>query len=294
MSGGANDQLSGRANDQLSGGANDQLTASSASSDLRVLLELAVEVALDAGQVLVAHRDEVLEVATKTSDTDPVTQADRASEELIARRLLRVRPDDGMMGEEDADNRPGTSGIRWVVDPLDATVNYTYRLPHWCVSIAAEDDAGPLVGVVHDPVRKEVFAAARGQGATLDGAPIRVTATDELARTLVATGFAYDPDVRADQGRDAADLLTRVRDLRRGGSAALDLAYVAAGRVDAYVEFDLQPWDWAAGRLLVTEAGGTVTTHRRTLGGTPRDGIVAGGPAAAAALAAWLDDRSTS
>ena len=280
--------MSERANEQVGGGANEQV---SSLQDPGALVELAVEVALDAGQVLLAHRDAVLEVATKTSATDPVTQADRASEELIARRLLDVRPDDGLMGEEDADNRPGTSGIRWVVDPLDATVNYTYRLPHWCVSIAAEDAAGPMVGVVHDPVRNEVFAAARGRGATLDGAPMHVTDTDRLARTLLATGFAYDPAVRADQGRDAADLLTRVRDLRRGGSAALDLAYVAAGRVDAYLEFGLQPWDWAAGRLLVTEAGGVVTTHRRTLGGAPREGIVAGGPAAAAALADWLDDR---
>ena len=109
----------------------------------------------------------------------------------------------------------------------------------------------------------------------------------------MATGFAYDPAVRADQGRDAADLLTRVRDLRRGGSAALDLAYVAAGRVDVYVEFGLQPWDWAAGRLLVTEAGGRVSTHTRTLGGAVRDGIVAGGPAAHDALVGWLGDRST-
>lgn len=255
------------------------------------LLDLAVEVALDAGQVLLAHRDRTLDVTTKTSATDPVTQADRASEELIARRLLAARPDDGLLGEEDAANRPGTSGVRWVVDPLDATVNFTYRLPHWCVSIAAEDDDGPLAGVVHDPVRNEVFAAARGRGATLDGDAITVTGVTDAARTLVATGFAYDPAVRVDQGRDLADLVTRVRDVRRGGSAALDLAYVAAGRVDAYVEFGLQPWDWAAGRLLVTEAGGVVSTHQRVLGGQPRPGVVAGGRAAHDALVAWLEER---
>lgn len=257
------------------------------------LLALACEVAVDAGQVLLAHRSAVLDVVTKTSSTDPVTQADHASEELIARRLLAARPDDGILGEEDAANRPGTSGIRWVVDPLDATVNFTYRLPHWCVSIAAEDGDGPLVGVVHDPVRNEVFAAGRGLGATVDNDPIRVSDVSGLDRTLVATGFAYDPAVRADQGHDVADLLGRVRDLRRGGSAALDLAYVAAGRVDAYVEFGLQPWDWAAGRLLVTEAGGRVSTHRRRLGGADRDGIVAGGPVAHDAVAAWVRDRST-
>lgn len=258
------------------------------------LLALACEVAVDAGQVLLAHRTATLDVATKTSSTDPVTQADHASEELIARRLLAARPDDGLLGEEDAANRPGTSGVRWVVDPLDATVNFTYRLPHWCVSIAAEDQDGPLVGVVHDPVRNEVFAAGRAAGATLDGLPIQVSDVDALDRTLVATGFAYDPAVRADQGQDAADLLGRVRDLRRGGSAALDLAYVAAGRVDAYVEFGLQPWDWAAGRLLVTEAGGRVSTHRRRLGGADREGIVAGGPTAHDAVADWVRDRSGS
>lgn len=258
----------------------------------RDLLDLATEVAVDAGQVLIAHRHRVLEVRTKTSDTDPVTQADHASEDLIARRLLSARPDDGLLGEEDAANRPGTTGVRWVVDPLDATVNFTYRLPHWCVSIAAEDDDGPLVGVVHDPVRRELFAAGRGLGATLDGAPIRVSDVAALDRTLVATGFAYDPAVRADQGQDAADLLGRVRDLRRGGSAALDLAYVAAGRVDAYIEFGLQPWDWAAGRLLVTEAGGRVSTHERRLGGAPREGIVAGGAAAHDAMTDWVRERN--
>ena len=273
----------------MSGGANERVNDGMDPCRAE-LLDLAVEVALDAGQVLVAHRDAVLDVTMKTSATDPVTQADRASEELIARRLLGARPDDGLLGEEDAANRPGTSGVRWVVDPLDATVNFTYRLPHWCVSIAAEDDEGPLVGVVHDPVRNEVFAAGRGRGATLDGAPIHVSATAGLDRTLVATGFAYDPAVRADQGQDAADLLTRVRDLRRGGSAALDLAYVAAGRVDAYVEFGLQPWDWAAGRLLVTEAGGRVTTHDRMLGGASRDGLVAGGEHAHADVVAWLEE----
>ncbi len=277
--------MSDGANDQLSDGANDRL---SSSEDL---LALAVEVALDAGQLLIAHRDQVLDVVAKSSDTDPVTQADHASEDLIARRLLSARPDDGLLGEEDADNRVGTSGIRWVVDPLDATVNFMYRLPHWCVSIAAEDESGPLVGVVHDPLRNEIFAARRGGGTTLDGERVHVSDVDDLSRTLVATGFAYDAAVRVDQGDDAADLLRHVRDLRRSGSAALDLAYAACGRVDAYVEFGLAPWDWAAGRLLVTEAGGVVSTHERTLGGTRRDGIVAGGVAAHDAVVNWLDGR---
>ena len=287
MSEGANDQLSEGANDQLSEGANDQL--SGGANDPRALLTLAIEIASDAGQLLLAHRNRALEVWTKTSDTDPVTAADHASEQLIARRLAQARPDDGLLGEEGA-SRETTSGLTWVVDPLDATVNFTYGLPHWCVSIAVEDADGPVVGVVVDPVRDEVFAAADGRGATCNGERLGVSDVPTTARSLVATGFAYDPDVRADQGRDVADLLTRVRDVRRGGSAALDLAYVAAGRLDAYVEFGLQPWDWSAGRLLVTEAGGVVTAHRRRLGGAVRDGIVAGGGAAHDGLCTWLAD----
>lgn len=254
------------------------------------LLALAVEVAADAGQLLLAHSEQVLEVRTKTSATDPVTEADDASERLIVRRLLAARPDDGILGEEGA-SRSGSSGLRWVVDPLDATVNFTYGLPHWCVSIAAEDDRGPVVGVVADPGREEVFAAARGHGATCNGRAIAVTDVPALDRALVATGFSYDPDVRDQQGRDVAALLPRVRDVRRAGSAALDLAYVAAGRLDGYYEFGLQPWDWAAGRLLVTEAGGTVSSHRRRLAGTVREGVVAGGATAHDAIASWLGER---
>lgn len=263
---------------------------SSRVSELDELLTLAIEVASDAGQLLLAHRERTLEVWTKTSDTDPVTAADHASEQLIARRLEQARPDDGLLGEEGA-SRKGSSGITWVVDPLDATVNFTYGLPHWCVSVAAEDADGPVVGVVVDPVRDEVFAAASGRGATCNGTPLAVTTPDRLDRSLVATGFAYDPAVRADQGRDVAHLLAHVRDVRRAGSAALDLAYVAAGRLDAYVEFGLQPWDWSAGRLLVTEAGGLVTEHRRRLGGAVRDGIVAGGRQAHDGVCAWLADH---
>lgn len=258
---------------------------------VEALRELAVEVAGAAGRVLAEHARDRLEVDTKTSATDPVTQADRASERLIVDRLLRARPDDGIVGEEDVGDRAGTTGLRWVIDPLDATVNYTYRLPHWCVSVAAVDDDGPVAGAVVDPVRGEVFAAARGQGGTLGDVPLAVTEVADPAMTLVATGFGYDVEVRRAQGLDVADLVTRVRDVRRAGSAALDLAWVAAGRLDAYVEFGLQPWDWAAGQLLVTEAGGRATALSRRLSGQVRPGLVAGGAAAHDFLVDWAGAR---
>jgi myo-inositol-1(or 4)-monophosphatase len=144
------------------------------------------------------------------------------------------------------------------VDPLDGTINFLYGHPAWCVSIALEDARGAAVAVVHDPPRGETFRAARGQGCELDGASVRVRDHDRLETALIATGFSYDPDRRAAQAETLRRVLPRVRDVRRGGSAALDLAWLAAGRFDGYYERGLKPWDWAAGRLLVTEAGGEV------------------------------------
>ncbi|MBY5164301.1 inositol monophosphatase family protein [Salsipaludibacter albus] len=254
------------------------------------LRDLAVAVGTAAGEVLAEHARTGWEASTKTSATDPVTDADRASERHIVDALLAARPDDGIVGEEDTGDRAGTSGLRWVIDPLDGTVNYTYRNPQWAVSIAVVDDDGPLAGAVVDPGRGEVFAAARDGGATLDGAPLQVTPVEDLALTLVGTGFGYDPRVRAVQGRQVADLVARVRDVRRGGSAALDLAWVAAGRLDAYWEYGLNPWDWAAGSLLVTEAGGIV--HRSTVEvHGQRDQVVAGNAVAVGHLVEWAADR---
>lgn len=260
------------------------------------LLEVAMDAAEAAGALLLGYAERQaaggdLGVATKSSATDPVSEADRAAERLVSERLAAARPDDGLLAEEDQADRGGTSGLRWVVDPLDGTVNFLYGLPQWCVSVACEDDDGGVVAVVHDPSRAETFQAARGRGAHLGSAPLAVTQVTSLADTLVATGFAYDPAARADQGRDAARLLPRVRDVRRAGSAALDLAWCAAGRVDAYVEFGLNPWDWAAGRLLVVEAGGVVSERTRTLGGRDLPGLVAGGRAAHDALLSWIDDE---
>jgi myo-inositol-1(or 4)-monophosphatase len=266
------------------------------SADVEELLETAVEVARSAGETLRSYATrwaggEDLGVASKTSATDPVSEADRASERLIAAHLERTRPDDGLLGEEGQAPRRGTTGLRWVVDPLDGTVNFLYGIPSWCVSIACEDERGSLVGVVHDPNRDETFQASRGGGAWCGPTRLAVTAVDDLARTLVATGYAYDPATRAQWAEDVADLLRHVRDLRRGGSAALDLAWTAAGRFDAYLEFGLAPWDWAAGSLLVAEAGGMLSRPSRRLGGAPRAGVLAGGAAAHASLATWLERR---
>jgi myo-inositol-1(or 4)-monophosphatase len=264
------------------------------SVDPSALVATAVAIAGEAGALLAGFAEQRsdgadLEVSTKTSTTDPVSEADRAAERLIAQRLLERRPDDGLLAEEDQAARRGTTGLRWVVDPLDGTVNFLYGIPQWCVSVACEDEAGALVAVVRDPNRDETFQAVRGGGALLDGRPLAVTQVTTLAEALVATGFAYDPAVRIDQGRVLATLLGDVRDVRRAGSAALDLAWMAAGRFDAYVEFGLAPWDWAAGRLLVTEAGGRATDRTATLGRRRLAGLVASGPAVHDALLARVD-----
>lgn len=260
------------------------------------LTELAISMARDAGEVLRGYATRRAEgddigVTTKGSATDPVSAADRAAEQLVSDRLQRHRPSDGLLGEEGQASRSGSSGLRWVVDPLDGTVNFLYGHPMWSVSIACEDDHGPLVGVVHHPERDETFWAVRDGGAFLGDGALAVGEVPTLEQTLVATGFSYDPDVRVDQARDLVALIGSVRDVRRGGSAALDLAWCAAGRVDGYLEFDLSPWDWAAGGLIVTEAGGIVTRHERRLGGAVRDGLVAGGEAVSRNLVDWLSAR---
>ena len=209
----------------------------------------------------------------KTSRTDPVSDADREAERVIKELLAAERPADALVAEEGS-RSAGDSGRRWVVDPLDGTVNFLYGIPQWAVSIALEDAGGALVAVLHDPVRGETFAARRGGGAELNGAPIRVSGRDQLERALVATGFSYQEERRGEQADLARRVLTRVRDIRRAGAAALDLAWLAAGRFDGYYEHGLAPWDWAAGRLLVTEAGGAVAE----LPGDP-PGLVAAGPA---------------
>ncbi|HVV29893.1 MAG TPA: inositol monophosphatase family protein [Mycobacteriales bacterium] len=229
-------------------------------SDAKELLALAAETAAAVADFLRTGRDDMPDdvaggdVGTKSSPTDVVTAMDTAAEAMIVERLLGQRPDDGLLGEEGSD-RTGTSGVRWIVDPLDGTVNYLYRLPCWSVSIAAEVDGEVVAGVVHDGPRDIAWTAVAGGGAYRDGRPVRASTETDLRRALLATGFSYVAERRALQGPVIAGLLPRVRDIRRMGSAALDLCSVAAGHVDAYCEQSLHPWDMAAGGLIAREAG---------------------------------------
>ena len=196
-------------------------------------------------------------VLTKTTDTDLVSDADRAAEKLIVELIARAFPNDAIVGEEGA-SMSGTSGRRWIVDPLDGTTNFVYGFDAFCVSVGVEDDHGPLAGCVHDPVREETFSALRDRGAELNGSAVEPAATGDLGRALVGTGFSYRADQREWQAAVVSHLLPRVRDIRRVGSAALDLCWVAAGRLDAHVERGLAPWDHAAGALIAEEAGAAV------------------------------------
>ena len=210
-------------------------------------------------------------VDTKSSATDPVTEVDRDSEELITAGIRRARPDDGLLGEEGASHE-GTTGLTWVIDPLDGTVNYVYGVPSHAVSIAVEHHGVPVVAVVHDTALGDVYAARRGGGATRNGATIRVSDVTDLDRVLLGTGFGYEADVRARQGAVLASLLPRVRDVRRAGSCAVDLCWTAMGRLDAFYETGPQRWDVSAGMLMIREAGGVATYDtdgRRIMGAPP-------------------------
>lgn len=226
------------------------------------LLQVALELAHEAGTLLSAGRlAGSLTVESKSTPTDIVTEMDRAAEAHITAALARLRPDDGMLGEEGTDT-PGTSGVRWVVDPLDGTVNYLYNLGGWAVSIAAQVEGRSIAGVVYIPSAGETFAATLGGGATCNGRPVHCAAPAEVNRALVATGFGYDPRRRAHQAEVLLRVLPAVRDLRRHGACAVDLCALAAGRVDAYFERGVNPWDFAAGGLIATEAGARVAGLR--------------------------------
>ena len=198
-------------------------------------------------------------VETKTTMTDLVTETDRASERLIVETLLRARPHDGVLGEEGA-NTQGSSGVRWVIDPIDGTTDFFYGYPGFNVSIAAEVDGTVIAGAVADVYLGELYSAGLGAGASVEGRAIRCNTSTPLNTALVATGFGYHPTRRKHQARVVYDIIDRIRDIRRGGAAATDLCSVARGRVDAYFEMGLAPWDFAAGALIVAEAGGRVGT----------------------------------
>lgn len=225
--------------------------------DPTTLLALAVDIAREAADLARRSRaSDIGEVGTKSTATDPVTAADRAVERLMVDRLRAARPDDLVLGEEyGGADATGDGRVRWVLDPIDGTVNYVYGIPHYAVSIAAEVRGVAMAGVVRNAGTGEEWTAVRGGGAWRDGVRLAGSGASDLARSLIATGFAYDAARRAHQATVIAGVLPRVRDIRRFGAAALDLCAAAEGRVDAYFEKGLGAWDHAAGGLIAAEAG---------------------------------------
>jgi len=258
------------------------------------LLAIAREVAVDAGALALRRRREGVTVAaTKSSPVDIVTETDREVEAFIRARLAQLRPHDGFFGEE-SDATESASGLTWVVDPIDGTVNFLYGIPAWAVSIAVVE-GGPdpavwtaVAGCVANPVLGEVYSARRGGGAFLGDEPIAVSGAVDLSQSLVGIGFAYSAATRRIQAKVITKLIDQVRDARRGGSAALDLCSVAIGRLDAYYERGLNPWDHAAGALIAAEAGAVVAG----LHGAPatREFLIAATPGIVDALEAALVD----
>jgi myo-inositol-1(or 4)-monophosphatase len=248
------------------------------------LVRIAVEAAEAAGRLLLGRQHGVRETGTKSSPTDPVTEADRAAERLVVEAIRASRSDDAVLAEEGT-RLSGNSGLRWVIDPLDGTVNYLYGRPGWAVSLAVEDTAGALVGVVVDPLHGETFHAVRGRGAYVGGRRLRVSDPVPAAMALVGTGFSYRREARRRQASVLAELLPVVRDIRRTGTCAGDLCALAAGRLDAFLEDELSPWDWAAGALVAREAGATVSTLRA---GSDNAGLLAAGPALHAELSRFI------
>jgi myo-inositol-1(or 4)-monophosphatase len=252
------------------------------------LLAVSVDAARMAGELLLqrARRGAEREVRRKSTPTDLVSEADLASEQAIRELLADRRPDDGFLGEEGGRAGGARSGLSWVVDPLDGTINFLFGIPQWCVSVAVRDGEGTLAGAVYDPNRDELFTATRDGRARLTGpdgvAELMGSGRADLPTAMVATGLAYEAEVREAQARVLARLVARVRDIRRFGSAALDLAWTAAARYDAYFERSVKQWDVAAGALICRRAGLAVlelAAHERL-----PSGILAAPPALARPL----------
>ncbi len=243
------------------------------------LVGLAWEAAGVAAAFLHEERPDALAIDTKSSPTDAVTEMDRGAEARLIDILLGARPTDGLIGEEGGE-RPGTSGVRWVVDPLDGTVNYLYRIPFWAVSVAAEIEGDSEIGVVVAPALGEAYIGIRGGGAwSIEGDeawPMAVRECGSLANALVSTGFGYTAERRAEQAAVVQGLAPLVRDFRRAGAAVVDLCWLARGRLDGHYERGLNRWDIAAGGLIAAEAGAIVAGLRSA---DPDDGtFVAAGP----------------
>ena len=239
------------------------LSERSAVPDVADLRDLAVQVVTSAGALLTQRRVEDLKLETKSSPTDLVTAMDHAAERLVIDGLRAARPDDPILAEESG-ARPGTGPVRWLVDPLDGTVNYAYGIPAYSVSVAAEVAGTVVAGAVFSALTGEVYEAITGAGARVAGRPLHCSDADELTLSLVGTGFGYRAKDRAVQGEVVSRLLPQVRDIRRIGSAALDLCAVANGQFDAFYEAGLNPWDRAAGMLIASESGartGTISTR---------------------------------
>lgn len=231
--------------------------------DRRNLLELATSAARQAGSLVQhARLEDRSAIATKSSHTDIVTAADGASERLIKEIIRGGRPNDAFLGEEEGE-AVGTSGCVWIIDPIDGTVNYSRNYPTYAVSVAAAIDGEVGIGVVYDPSRDELFAAVHGWGAHLNGQRLTISGEVGLHEALVGTGFSYLPGLRREQGQILATLLPSVGDIRRIGSAALEICYVAAGRTDAYFETGVKVWDYAAAALIASEAGVSVLLREK-------------------------------
>jgi myo-inositol-1(or 4)-monophosphatase len=245
-----------------------------ANPDPRELLVLARRAAHEAGRLVRNAPIHSLVLETKSSPTDLVSEMDRASEQLIFEIILSARPDDGIIGEEGT-SKTSQSGLNWLVDPIDGTVNYLRGLPNYSISIAAVDEKETIVGVVYDPTLDETFTAIHGQGATLNGNPIMCSST-ALEEAIIGTGFSYSSTQRARQAGVLQRLLPAVGDIRRPGSAAVSLCWVACSRLDAFFETGLQPWDFAAGALIAHEGGADI--RGTEIGQSRRDLVVASAP----------------
>jgi myo-inositol-1(or 4)-monophosphatase len=220
---------------------------------------LALELAREAGALQRQRFGEPRQIQTKSTAIDLVTDVDRACDALVRERVRAAFPDDGLLTEESVEH-DGQSAWRWIVDPLDGTTNYAHGFPHFAISIAAEFEGRVQLGVIYDPIRDELFHAQRGAGSWRNGIPMRVSDAEKLERSLLATGFSYDVhSVENENLEYFARFIRRAQAVRRAGSAALDLAYVACGRFDGFWELSLHPWDVAAGLLMIEEAGGTAS-----------------------------------